>query len=115
MKEQWEPDYTEAQMMMLARTLRDRYFRQPNYLKFDGKAALFVSQPWRLTKRFGVEGCAAIWRKMSAEANVEILPIALAHNDQETLVKAGYGAVSAYNYAGVNVPKGKRECPTTRW
>ncbi len=110
-EEQWEPDYTEEQMLVLARTLRDRYFRQPNYLKFDGKAALFVSQPWRLTKRFGVEGCATMWRRMSAEAGVKILPIALAYHDQETLAKAGYGAVSAYNYAGVNVPEGKRQAP----
>ncbi len=88
-EEQWEPDYTDEQMMVLARTLRDRYFRQPNYLKFNGKPALFISQPRRLTKRFGVEGCAAIWHRMSAEAGVEILPIALAYDDQETLAKAG--------------------------
>jgi hypothetical protein len=110
-EEEAEPDYTEAQMLLLARTLRDRYFSQPNYLKFGGRAALFVSKPWRLTQRFGVDGCAALWRKMSAEAGVEILPIALAHNDQETLVKAGYGAISAYNYAGANVPDGQREAP----
>ncbi len=110
-EERWEPDYTEEQMLLLARTLRDRYFSQPNYLKFGGRAALFVSQPWRLTKRFGVEGCAALWRRMSAEAGVEILPIALAHNDQATLAQAGYGAVSAYNYAAAKVPDGQLKAP----
>lgn len=110
-EERTEPDYTEDQMLLLARTLRDRYFTQPNFLRFDGRVALFVSQPWRLTQRFGVEGCAAVWRKMSAEAGVEIMPIALAHNDQKTLAKAGYAAITAYNYAGVNLPEGQREAP----
>jgi len=106
-----EPDYTEEQMMLLARTLRDRYFTKPNLLRFGGKAPLFVSQPWRLTKRFGVDGCAEVWRRMSAEAGVEIMPIALAHHEQETLAKAGYAAIAAYNYAGANVPSGQREAP----
>lgn len=110
-EEEGEPDYTEEQMLLLARTLRDRYFGAPNYLRFGGKAALFVSQPWRLTTRFGIEGCAALWHRMSETAGVTILPIALAHNDQEKLARAGYGAVSAYNYAGVNVPAGQREAP----
>jgi hypothetical protein len=110
-EEVWEPDYTEEQMLVLARTLRDRYLTQPNYLTFGGKAALFISQPWRLTKRFGVQGCAELWRKLSAEAGVEILPIALAHSDQETLAQAGYGAVTAYNYAAVNVPEGQLSAP----
>jgi hypothetical protein len=105
------PDYTEAQMLLLARTLRDRYLQQPNYLKFDGKAALFVSQPGRLIKRFGVEGCAAMWRKMSAEAGVELMPVAEQHTDQETLKKAGFQACAAYNYAGVNVPAGQNQAP----
>ncbi|WP_165225728.1 glycoside hydrolase family 99-like domain-containing protein [Aquisphaera insulae] len=110
-EESGDPDYTEAQMLLLARTLRDRYLRQPNYLTFEGKAAVFVSQPWRLTKRFGVDGTAAIWKKMSAEAGVEILPIALAIHDQVTLAQAGFGAVSGYNYADVNVPKGQLQAP----
>jgi hypothetical protein len=109
-EENWEPDYTEGQMMLLARTLRDRYLHQPNYLLFEGKAALFVSQPSRLIKRFGVEGCAEIWRKMSTEAGVELYPVALQHSSP-ALKAAGFMATSAYNYAGTAVPPGESRAP----
>lgn len=104
-------DYTEDQMLLLARTLRDRYLRQPNYLKFDGQAVLMVSQPQRLIQRFGVEGCAAIWQKLSAAAGVPLFPIAEQHTDQAKLKAAGFGACAAYNYAGVNLPPGQRQAP----
>jgi len=110
-EERSTPDYTEEQMLLLARTLRDRYFGRPNYLKIDGKAVLIVSIPDRLIQRFGVEGCADIWRKMSREAGVEIFPIAKQHTDQARLAAAGYKAITAYNYAGVNVPKGEKRAP----
>jgi hypothetical protein len=109
-EEAWEPDYTEDQMLLLARTLRDRYLQQPNYLKFDGKAALLVSRPDRLVKRFGVEGCADMWRKMSAEAGVDLYPIALQHSSP-TLKAAGFMATTAYNYAGTAIPPGESRAP----
>jgi len=106
-----EPAYTEAQMLRLAGTLRDRYFTQPNYLKLDGRAVLMVSMPHKLIASFGVEGCAALWRKMSAEAGVPIFPVAKQHTDQARLKAAGFAACTAYNYPSVNVPKGSRTAP----
>ena len=110
-EEPGEADYTEEQMMLLARTLRDRYLKQPNYLRFDGKAALFISQPQRLIKRFTAPGLAKIWQKMGAEAGVQLYPIAEQQSDEVTLAQAGFCACAAYNYAGVNVPAGKQEAP----
>lgn len=110
-EETGEVDYTEEQMLLLARTLRDRYLRQPNYLQFGGKAALFVSRPGRLIQRFGAAGCAEVFRKMSAEAGVPLFPIAEQHTDQATLKAAGFQACAAYNYAGVNLPQGQRSAP----
>ncbi|MBI2301944.1 MAG: glycoside hydrolase family 99-like domain-containing protein [Armatimonadetes bacterium] len=118
-EETGEPDYTEEQMLLLARTLRDHYFGQPNYLRLtsghgqDARATpvVFVSQPQRLIKRFGVEGCAAIWSKVAAEAGSPLLLVAEQHSDQATLKQAGFNACAAYNYAGVNVAPGAKEAP----
>lgn len=110
-EESGEPDYTEDQMLVLARTLRDRYLGRPNYLRLAGKAPLFISQPGRLLGRFGVEGLAGLWRRMSREAGVELMPVAEQHTDQETLKRAGFQACAAYNYAGVNVPPGQNSAP----
>lgn len=110
-EEAGEADYTEEQMLLLARTLRDRYLNQPNYLRLGGRAVVIVSRPERLIGRFGVARLADIWRKMSTEAGVELLPVAKQHTDQTTLKQAGFQAITAYNYAAVNLPPGQREAP----
>ena len=48
---------------------------------------------------------------MSAEAGVELYPIAEQIADQATLAEAGFRACAAYNYAGVNVPAGQKDAP----
>lgn len=108
-EERGEVDYTEEQMALLARTLRDRYLKQPNYLRIDGAAVLMVSCPDRLIKRFGVDGCKSLWEMMSREAGTPLYPIAKQHTDQATLSAAGFRACTAYNYAGANMPAGQRQ------
>ncbi len=104
-------DYTEAQMLAMARVWREHYFGQPNYLRLKDAAVVWVSQPRRLIERFGVEGCAALIRRMEAEAGTKLFLVALAQHDQKSLKAAGYSACSAYNYAGVNLPPGERQAP----
>lgn len=110
-EERSDEAYTEEQMLLLGRTLRDRYFAQSNYLRFEGRPVVFISRPLRFIDSFGVPGSAAMWRKISAEAGAAIYPVALHHQQQETLKAAGFAAISAYNYAGVNVPEGQKQAP----
>jgi len=105
------PPYTEDQMLLLARNLRDHYFTQPNYLRLGGRPVVIVSIPGRMIQSFGIEGSAAMWKKMSAEAGADILPVAKQDDRQEELKQAGYGAITAYNYADANVPPGQQRAP----
>jgi hypothetical protein len=104
-------DYTQEQMLRLGRTWREHYFGQPNYLRFGDRAVVFVSQPWRLIDRFGVDGCAAVWQRVAAEAGSPLFLVAEQQNRQETLKRAGYSACAAYNYADVNLPAGATQAP----
>lgn len=104
-------DYTEEQMLRMARVWRERYLGQPNYLKIKDGAVVWVSEPRRLIERFGVEGCAALIRRMEAEAGTRLFLVALAQHDQKSLKAAGYSACSAYNYASINLPPGARQAP----
>jgi len=106
----WSP-YTQKQMLTLAQTLKERYLHRSNYLRLAGKAPVFISVPGRMIESFGVDGSRRMWQTMGREAGVELLPIAKQHTDQATLAKAGYGAITAYNYAGVNLPKGQSRAP----
>ncbi len=98
------PPYTEEQMLLLAETLGERYFSQPNYLRIDGRPALFVSVPRRLWDSFG-DGFPELLRRMSQAAGLPeglgIFLVGKQFDQLDQLARMGFSACTAYNYAGV--------------
>ena len=94
--------YTEGHLLELARILTERYFSQPNHLRIDGDNVLIFSRPDHLLKSFGEEGTAKILARMGeisrAAGHGGLYPISKGHSDQEMLKRAGFRAITAYNY-----------------
>jgi hypothetical protein len=95
--------YTEDQMLRLGKVLGERYFSQPNYLRIDGRPALFVSVPQRLWDSFG-EGFREVLSRMSRAAGLpegtDVFLVGKQSENLDQLVRMGFSACTAYNYAG---------------
>jgi hypothetical protein len=98
-----EAPYTREEMRLLGRVLGERYVRQPNYLRIEGRPALFISVPGRLAQSFG-EDCREVLREVSRAAGLadseELYVIAKQSDGLEQLKQLGFSACTAYNYAG---------------
>jgi hypothetical protein len=103
-----EERYTEDQMIALGRLLTERYFSQPNHLKVESDNLLIVSCPEHLINSFGVDGTREIFEKMGEFSRKAghggLFPVSKGHHDQDLLKRAGFRAITAYNYpqAGMN-------------
>ncbi|MCP4641469.1 MAG: hypothetical protein GY851_13590 [bacterium] len=108
-----EERYTEDQIRKLSRTLTDRYFSQPNHLKIDGDNVLIVSRPDHFLASFGEEGTARMFEEIDAMSRAAgcggFFPISKGHNDQAQLKRAGFRAITAYNYPQAGMTEAQRE------
>lgn len=101
------PPYTEQNLRLLGRTLGERYFRERNYLRVDGRPVLFVSRPHRVLDSFGKgfrRRCSLVAREAGLARGVEIFWVANTTSRLAECAAAGFGAVSAYNYARAGMP-----------
>jgi hypothetical protein len=111
-EESGEPDYTEAQLLLLARTLGERYLSQANYLRApDGRKVLVISRPDRLITRFGVEGTGAVLKAMQAATQEwgGLFLVGIQHPAPKNLVRlrqAGFDACTLYCYSSHGMAAG---------
>ena len=102
-----KPAYREEELRRLGRTLGERYFREPNYLRISGRPVLFVSRPHRVLDSFG-EGFRRVRSLVAREASLpkgaEIFWVANTTTRLAECAGAGFDAVSAYNYARAGMP-----------
>ena len=98
-----QPPYTEDQLLTLARTLGQRYVRQPNYLRLGGQPALFISEPMRLWQSFG-PGFRDLLPRLSRAAGLpegtDLFLVGKQSDELDKLAQMGFSACTAYNYAG---------------
>lgn len=101
------PPYTDAQLVRMAGTLGKRYFAQPNYFRIGGRPVVFISRPYRF-----IDGPGKHFRdlqdRLAQAAGLEpgrrIFWVANAPERLAECAETGFDAVSAYNYAGANLP-----------
>jgi len=98
-----QPPYTEDQLLTLAKVLGARYLHQPNYLRLDGRPALFISEPMRLWQSFGA-GFRQLLPRLSRAAGlpegVDLYLVGKQSDQLDKLAQMGFSACTAYNYAG---------------
>ena len=89
------------------------YFLRPEYLKVEGKPAMFIFSPGRLTEDLGSEAVAAAFEEMRAkcrQAGLAGLYLVGCSNDDPNnlrrLKEEGYDAASGYNYPGAGMQGG---------
>ena len=101
------PPYSDDRLLRMAGTLGKRYFSQPNYFRIDGRPVVFISRPYRFIDGPG-EHFKEIQDRLAKAAGLErgcrILWVANAPERLAECAKTGFDAISAYNYAGVNLP-----------
>jgi len=109
------PDYTRAHMVGLAEVLVERYLARENYLRIDGRPMLWISRPLHLIDGFGADGLRDVIGEMNGVlAQAGIGPLFLVANATERLdevARAGFDAVSAYNYPTAGMGPGERRAP----
>ncbi|MCX6361755.1 MAG: glycoside hydrolase family 99-like domain-containing protein [Armatimonadetes bacterium] len=118
-EEPGEPDYTEEQMLRLARTLGERYFRRPNHLRVGGRNVLVISRPDRLIKRFGATGTRALLRKMGEEVRPHggLYTVCIQNPTAPILTQmreAGFDACTLYCYSSHGMKPGEKSAPYSR-
>jgi hypothetical protein len=111
------PDYTEDGMLLLVRTISERYLSQPNYLRApDGRAILVISRPDRLIECFGAEGTKAMLGAMSEAARLwgGLFFVCIktpTTDDLRQMREAGFDACTLYGYSGHGMEPGLTEAP----
>jgi Glycosyltransferase WbsX len=101
-----EPPYTEDQLLTLARLLGQRYLKQPNYLRIDGRPVVFVSEPMRLWQSFGLRFRQLLPRLSRAAGlpdGTDLYLVGKQSEELDRLAGMGFSACTAYNYAGVRL------------
>jgi len=102
-----EPPYTREELLRLGKVLGERYVHQPNYLRIEGRPALFVSVPERLWQSFG-DGFRDLLPEMSRAAGLPegttFFLVGKQSENLEQLREMGFSACTAYNYAGHRLP-----------
>ena len=114
-----EPDYTEEQILRLARTLGERYFRRPNHLRVGGRNVLVISRPDRLIKRFGAAGTRELLRRMSEEVRPYggLYAVCIQSPTAPVLTQmrdAGFDACTLYCYSSHGMKPGQTSAPYAR-
>jgi hypothetical protein len=101
------PPHTSSEADLLAVTdyWIDHYFREPNYLRVDGRPMVIIFAPDRLTEDMGSEAVAAAFEKMRARSRARGLPglylaacAAPAQDAGRRLAREGYDAITGYTY-----------------
>lgn len=112
----WQPqeytpfDYSDAGLERLMRTLCERYFSQPNYLRIDRRPALYIFMPARIVNAHGGwEGARDALDRMREIAREYGHPglylIAVQNNPYLLDVsRAGFDAATAYSFMFRDVP-----------
>ncbi len=97
-----EPLYTEPELVLFGKTLGERYFAQPNYLRVEGRPVVFISRPSRWIASLG-DRAGELLARISAAAGLPegqlVYFVALQSHNLSGLKAAGFSACSAYNYA----------------